>query len=95
MPKQKKSAPRAEVEIHPSDANLIGIKDKEVVIVRSKIGSISLQAKIMNEDETLPGLIYITHGWNDANVNVLTNDRENDPMTGFPNLRAVPVRLEK
>lgn len=93
--KAKKSAPRAEVEIHPSDANLIGIKDKEMVIVRSKIGSISLQAKIMNEDETLPGLIYITHGWNDANVNVLTNDRENDPMTGFPNLRAVPVRLEK
>lgn len=87
--------PEADVEIHPEDAAKLGIKDKERVKVISEIGSMEIQANIMHEKEILPGVLQITHGWDDANVNLLTYDAINDPISGFPLLKAIPVRIEK
>jgi anaerobic selenocysteine-containing dehydrogenase len=87
--------PTADVEIHPEDATKLGIKDKERVRVTSEIGSIEIQAKVMHENEILPGILQITHGWDEANVNLITDDSINDPISGFPLLKAVPVRIEK
>jgi anaerobic selenocysteine-containing dehydrogenase len=85
----------AEVEIHPEDAARAGIEDKERVRVISEIGSVEVQAKIVRSDEILPGVMQITHGWDDGNVNLVTYDLMNDPISGFPLLKAVPVRVEK
>jgi anaerobic selenocysteine-containing dehydrogenase len=43
----------------------------------------------------LPGFVEIPHGWQDSNVNFVTYDNINDPISGFPLLKAVPVRIEK
>jgi len=41
------------------------------------------------------GFVEVPHGWNNPNVNRLTDDRDTDPVGGFPNLKIVPVRVEK
>jgi len=88
--------PRAEVEIHPEDAGRLGLQDNDQVRVMSKIGSITLPAKIVQEAEIRPGVIQITHGWEqESNVNRITFDMVNDPISGFPQVTSVPVRLEK
>ena len=87
--------PVPEVEIHPEDAKKIGIGDKERVRIISEIGSLEIQTKIMHEKEILPGVLQITHGWDEANVNLITYDLINDPISGFPLLKAIPIRVEK
>jgi len=89
------AVPAAEVEIHPEDAKKWGIEDADWVKVTSEVGSLEIQAKVMHEREILPGVLQITHGWDKANVNLLTYDAVNDPISGFPLLKAVPVRIER
>jgi anaerobic selenocysteine-containing dehydrogenase len=83
------------VEIHPADAARLDIADKERVKIISEIGFVEVQAKIMYKTEIIPEVLQMTHGWDDANVNLVTYDLINDPISGFPLLKAVPVRVEK
>ncbi len=87
--------PLPEVEIHPVDAARLGIDDGQRVQVISEVGSIEIQAKVVHEREILPGVLQITHGWEEANVNLLTYDQINDPISGFPLLKAIPVKVER
>lgn len=91
----KKVNPAAEVEIHPADAARLGIENKERVRIISEIGSIVIQTKVLPETGILPGVVEVAHGWEEANVNLLTHDTVNDPISGFPLLKGVPVRIEK
>ena len=93
--KFRKAIPAAEAEIHPADAARLGIEDKERVQVTSEIGSVEVQAKIVRETDILPGVVEISHGWNEGNVNLITPDDINDSISGFPLLKAVPIRIEK
>jgi len=54
-----------------------------------------IEAKIVHPSELRPGVIEIYHGWEEWRVNFLTHDDINDPISGFPLLKAVPVRIEK
>jgi len=87
--------PAAEMEIHPDDAAKLGVKDMEQVRVTSEYGSIDIPAKVVHEREIRRGTLQITHGWEDVNVNLITPDHVNDPISGFPLLKAIPVRVEK
>jgi hypothetical protein len=59
------------------------------------MGALEIQAKIVHEREIRPGVLQITHGWKEANINLITYDQINDPISGFPLLKAIPVRVEK
>jgi len=93
--KFKRTIPRAQVEIHGDDASELNIQDGEMVRIVSKIGDITIQAKVMHDHSILKGFVEVPHGWNTPNVNCLTDDRDADPVGGFPNLKIVPVRIEK
>ena len=86
---------RAEVEIHPDDAAKLGINNGEPVRIVSPVGSLVIEAKIVHPSELRQGVIEIYHGWEEWRVNFLTHDDINDPISGFPLLKAVPVRIEK
>ncbi|MFC1877915.1 molybdopterin dinucleotide binding domain-containing protein, partial [Thermodesulfobacteriota bacterium] len=73
----------------------LDIQDGEIVRIVSRIGEISIPVKVMESGKILKGFIEIPHGWNEPNVNCLTDDRDVDPVGGFPNLKIVPVRIEK
>jgi len=93
--KFKRTIPRAQVEIHEDDASELNIQDGEMVRIVSKIGEITIQVMVMHDHSILKGFVEVPHGWNTPNVNRLTDDRDADPVGGFPNLKIVPVRIEK
>lgn len=66
-----------------------------MIRVTSRIGSIVIPVHVTTADEIMPGVVQITHGWRDINVNDITLDDTFDPICGFPVMKSVPVRLEK
>ncbi|WP_432666284.1 molybdopterin-dependent oxidoreductase [Wukongibacter baidiensis] len=87
--------PSPEIELHPQDAEKLGVTDKDIVKVTSTIGSIEIPVNVVSETEILPGVTQITHGWKEANVNLITHDDKFDPIDGFPLMKSVQVKIEK
>lgn len=81
------------LEIHSKTAEEEDIEDGDLVIVESLRGSIELRVRI--SDDLVMGTIYIPHGWDEANSNELTNNRDLDPITGFPPSRSFLGRIIK
>ena len=86
---------KAEVEIHPDDAAELGINHGEPVRILSQLGEVTIEAKIVHKAELRRGVIEVYHGWEDWRINLTTFDHVNDPISGFPLLKGVPVRIEK
>jgi anaerobic selenocysteine-containing dehydrogenase len=87
--------PKAEAEIHPDDAAELGIADREQVRIVSETGSLVIEVRIVHKVELRRGVIEVYHGWENWRINFVTFDHINDPISGFPLLKAVPVRIEK
>lgn len=87
--------PGPEVELHPEDAAALDVADGDSIRITSRIGSVEVPAKIKSAVEILPGTLQMTHGWKEANVNLLTHDDRFDPISGFPLMKAVEVQVEK
>jgi len=58
------------VEVNPEDANKVGVKDKDVVTLKTRRGSIEAEAKVT--DEVPPGLLFVPLHFPDSCANVLT-----------------------
>jgi anaerobic selenocysteine-containing dehydrogenase len=86
---------QAEAEIHPEDAAGLGIADGELIRLTSQLGSVVVAARIVHGAELHRGVVEVYHGWEDQPVNILTFGDVNDPISGFPLLKAVPVRIDK
>ncbi len=84
-------APEPYVEIHPATAESLGVKDSDVVLVETLRGSIEVRAK--RTPSILAGVISMSHGWDEANANVLTDDACLDPVSGFPGGRCLLARI--
>jgi anaerobic selenocysteine-containing dehydrogenase len=83
------------MEIHPADAAELGIADGETVRVVSATGSLEIPVRIVAPCELRRRVVEIYHGWEKWRVNFITFDEVNDPISGFPLLKGVPVRVEK
>jgi hypothetical protein len=59
------------------------------------VGSLDIAVTVVAANEIRPGTLQITHGWRDANVNLLTHDDRFDPISGFPLMKSIPVKVEK
>ncbi|MDO0821251.1 molybdopterin-containing oxidoreductase family protein [Desulfosporosinus nitroreducens] len=94
IPSLRKLSPEPLVELHPDLAKELGVEDGEEVIVESwQKKGIALKVKVT---ETIDSrVISIPHGWDEANVNFLTDDLALDPVTGFPAYRSLLARLIK
>ena len=93
VPSLHMRAPEPHVEVHPAKAEELGVEEGEVVKVESLRGKVEM--KVRYADEIDPRVIFIPHGWNEANANILTDDRLLDPVTGFPPARALLARIVK
>jgi formate dehydrogenase alpha subunit len=85
-------SPGAYVEIHPDDADRLGIVNEEMVTVSSRRGVIDIRALI--SDRPSRGMVFIPFHFKEASANVLTNTVV-DPVSKIPELKACAVRLEK
>jgi anaerobic selenocysteine-containing dehydrogenase len=82
-----------EVLVHPEDADAAGIADGDLVDVASATGRLRVAARVT--DSMQPGAVSISHGWAEANVNVLVSSRDLDPLTGMPRSSGTAVSLQR
>ncbi|MGQ9546840.1 MAG: molybdopterin-containing oxidoreductase family protein [Dehalococcoidia bacterium] len=81
------------VEINPATAARYGIADGDMVTVSTRRGSIEIKARVF--EDIMPGVVCISHGWDEANVNILTSQEPADPIIGYPALKALLCRIER
>ncbi|HEY96843.1 MAG TPA: molybdopterin-dependent oxidoreductase [Dehalococcoidia bacterium] len=85
--------PELTAEIHPKTATEYGINDKDMIEVRTKRGAITVKADVT--EDIVPGAVNIGHGWQENNVNILTDDAPVDPVSGNPSLKAMLCRVTR
>jgi formate dehydrogenase major subunit/formate dehydrogenase alpha subunit len=80
------------LEINPEDAEVLNIRDGEMVRVTSRRGWIDVRARITERSQK--GNLFLTFHFPEANSNVLTTDVR-DPITGTPEYKCTAVRVER
>ncbi|MGV6815810.1 MAG: molybdopterin-containing oxidoreductase family protein [Thiotrichales bacterium] len=85
--------PRPRIQIHPQDASARGIKSGEPVTVSTPRGAVTFFADVT--DIMKPGVVHCFHGWNEANINELTDDEHLDPISGFPPFKSLLCEVSK
>jgi len=93
VPILRQVMPEPVAEIHPDTAKEYGVSDDDLIIVETINGEIKIKAKIT--EDLMPNVVSIPHGWKEANVNVLTGLKPLDPVTGYPQLKALFCRIRK
>jgi len=78
------------LEIHSSDAQAHGVRDGELVSVRSRKGEIALRAKI--SDRMAPGVVYTTFHHPETGANVVTTENA-DWATSCPEYKVTAVAV--
>jgi len=79
------------LELHPSDAELRGVKDGDWLGISSRVGQTVLRAKI--SERMLPGVVYTTFHHPSSGANVITTDNS-DWATNCPEYKVTAVQVE-
>jgi anaerobic selenocysteine-containing dehydrogenase len=82
---------RPEIVLHPEDAAPLGISEAQPVIVRSPSGEIVGVAKL--DPSIRRGVVSVPHGYQDVNVNRLTDRNQIDALTGMARYSGLPVAV--
>jgi formate dehydrogenase alpha subunit len=80
------------MEIHPKDAESLGIENGDMVRVSSRRGSITLQARVTQGIKE--GVVFIPFHFAEAAANKLTNSAL-DPQAKIPELKVCAVNITK
>jgi anaerobic selenocysteine-containing dehydrogenase len=106
LPLLAKGPARCTLQLHPDDADRLGIADGGLARVASKAGEVEATAEVT--DTIRPGVVSLPHGWgHDAagarmgvaadrpgtNSNVLTDDSQTDGISGTAVLNGIPVTV--
>ncbi|MFD9113688.1 molybdopterin-dependent oxidoreductase [Streptomyces bottropensis] len=95
--KLNKLNPGPFLEVHPRDADALGLRDKDLVEVASRRGRAVLPAVV--SDRVMPGCVFAPFHWNDLfgeylSINAVTSDAV-DPLSFQPELKVCAVSLAK
>jgi anaerobic selenocysteine-containing dehydrogenase len=98
---------RCTLQVHPDDAERLGLTDGAPARVRSRVGEVAVAVEVT--DGIRPGVVSLPHGFGQnlpgvqlrvaqeyrgVNTNVLTDDAFLDPLSGNVALNGVPVTVE-
>jgi anaerobic selenocysteine-containing dehydrogenase len=99
-----KGAPRCTLQVHPDDAESLGLVHGGAASVTSRVGSVNAPVEVT--DAIRPGVVSLPHGWGHGvpgtamrvaaehagvNSNVLSDDAAMDPLSGTSVLNGIPV----
>jgi len=90
-PKLVDEVPRGFVEVNPEDAAKVGVKDKDMVTLETRRGSIEAEARVT--DEVPPGLLFVPFHFADSCANVLTISAL-DPSAKCAETKVCAVKME-
>jgi len=79
------------VELNPEDAERLGVRDGQMVEVRSRRGRIHIQANVTTSVN--PGVVFIPFHFAECAANLLTNPAL-DPVAKIPELKVCAVAVE-
>jgi anaerobic selenocysteine-containing dehydrogenase len=86
--------PEPLADINPADAGPRNIKTGNRVEISTPRGRIEMTANVT--DTILPGVVSLPHMWPDkSNVNILIDDRNLDPVSGFPPFKSQLCQVSK
>ena len=99
---------RCTLMIHPVDAKKSKLKNGDTALVESKVGMLHIETQIT--DDIMQGVISIPHGWGHSmqgtqleiaskhpgvNLNILSDDKFVDKLTGTTAFNGIPVSVSK
>lgn len=94
IPRLRKSLPEPLLEINPADAKSRSIQSGDTVVISTPRGSVEMKANVT--DIILPGVVHAPHHWPEAaNVNIVIDDRNLDPISGFPPFKSQLCQVAK
>ncbi len=101
IPSLRKLSPDPQLDIHPETAAAFKVEDGEWVWLRSPRGKVEIRIRL-NEDMH-PKVVHAPHGywygvkdgWERLNINQLTDNQPQCPVTGSVQTRALLCRIEK
>ena len=85
--------PEAFLEMHPQDAEKLGLKENWKVRVSSRQGSIVARLAITRN--VRPGVVFLPFHFAESPANALTSHHDLDPTVRIPALKRTPVRVEE
>jgi formate dehydrogenase major subunit len=91
-PTLEKEGPEQMPEIHPRDAETLGLKEGDLARISSRRGEIV--TKVNLTDRITPGLVFLSFHYGESNANKLTNTAY-DPIAKIPELKVCAVKVEK
>jgi anaerobic selenocysteine-containing dehydrogenase len=88
------------LSVNPTDAESLGLVDRQMVRVTTEAGSVDVEAEV--SEAVRSGQVIIPHGFGlvfegetcGVNVNLLTKSSRRDSIAGTPHHRYVPCRVE-
>ena len=86
-------APNEWLEIHPMDADELGLKSKEWVKVTSRRGEVLTRVKVTKASP--PGTMFMSFAFPEETPTNLITNPEADPITETPELKVAVIRVEK
>jgi len=92
VPQLRSLEPEPFAEMHPATCKKYGVSDGARIRLSTKNGRITMRVK--EEPRLMPGVVSVPHGWPEANVNLLTDMDTRDPITGYPDFKALLCRVE-
>ena len=93
IPSFRRRRPEPKLEIHPMAAKAAGLTDGDLAEVSTRYGR--LEAPVELTQDVRPDLLRMSHGWEEADCNVLCPLDHFDPISGFPWLKSLPAALKK
>jgi formate dehydrogenase (coenzyme F420) alpha subunit len=80
------------VELHPEDAERLGVRDREALLVASRRGEIEVEARVTTM--VVPGVLFIPFHFAEGAANALTNNVL-DPESSIPEFKVCAVRVRR
>jgi anaerobic selenocysteine-containing dehydrogenase len=102
IPSFMEKYPHPVVQMNPADAEARRIDTGDVVVIKTSRGRVTMRAWV--SDTIMQGFVYApvggggpqgTEAWQAANVNHLTDDRQYDPISGFPVYKTLLCQIKK
>jgi anaerobic selenocysteine-containing dehydrogenase len=106
LPMLVRGPERCTLQVHPADAQRLGLTDGGRATVRSRVGAVDAPVEVT--EEIRPGVVSLPHGWGHdlagvgmtvaganagTNSNVLTDEDVVEPLTGTAVLNGIPVAV--
>jgi len=103
-----KGKPRCTLQVHPDDADRLGLADGDPADVTSRTGKLTAPVEVT--DSIRPGVVSLPHGWGHnvpgvvlavasehagVNSNLLADEEAFDPLSGNAVLNGIPVQVNR